>query len=438
MPHPVIVPAAISTLSRSDRSAICRLAGAIRAEQPKLGILPPFGPDVRIGFGDGRCVIIGDNGEIPLILQGRHSRLDYRMGFFAGPGDVVIIGGKSSAAFQAYQQSVTGVKGVRYLNADPAEQLPLRATPSICLRQPDVFRKLARLLDGGGSPVIMAHITTGTIWALAAELAAGLGKPVHVAGPPPRLSQAVNDKGWFGKVASGLLGRASVPQKRIAHSASALTRHVAELAKRWDRLFLKVPDSAGSLGNFSLATDHLRALAPRALHGFLTGYLARSGWTGRFPLLVEVFDLNVLSSPSVQLWIPRAGDGDPVVEGLFKQVLEGPGYSFSGAMQARFPAELEQRLAHQAQMLGQLFQELGYFGRCSFDAVLSGSSWHNAAVHWIECNGRWGGVSIPMSLVNRLDRGRPCARLCHCSGTASRYEAAAVHLFFLRGSPGVF
>ncbi|MFY9735858.1 MAG: hypothetical protein WAL02_12105, partial [Rhodoplanes sp.] len=24
------------------------------------------------------------------------------------------------------------------------------------------------------------------------------------------------------------------------------------------------------------------------------------------------------------------------------------------------------------------------------------------AIHWIECNGRWGGVSIPMTLLNRL------------------------------------
>ena len=52
--------------------------------------------------------------------------------------------------------------------------------------------------------------------------------------------------------------------------------------------------------------------------------------------------------------------------------------------------------------LATLFQRLGYFGRCSFDAVVTGQNSHAGRVHWIECNGRWGGVSIPMSLVNRL------------------------------------
>ena len=49
-----------------------------------------------------------------------------------------------------------------------------------------------------------------------------------------------------------------------------------------------------------------------------------------------------------------------------------------------------------------LFQRLGYFGRCSFDAVIAGESYEQAELHWIECNGRWGGVSIPMTLANRL------------------------------------
>jgi hypothetical protein len=52
-----------------------------------------------------------------------------------------------------------------------------------------------------------------------------------------------------------------------------------------------------------------------------------------------------------------------------------------------------------------LFQHLGYFGRCSFDAVISGRDYSNAVLHWIECNGRWGGVSIPMTLAHRLTKG---------------------------------
>ena len=36
------------------------------------------------------------------------------------------------------------------------------------------------------------------------------------------------------------------------------------------------------------------------------------------------------------------------------------------------------------------------------DAILIGESLADARLHWIECNGRWGGVSIPMTLANRL------------------------------------
>jgi hypothetical protein len=64
-----------------------------------------------------------------------------------------------------------------------------------------------------------------------------------------------------------------------------------------------------------------------------------------------------------------------------------------------------ERLASEGTQLAVVLQELGYFGRCSFDAVISGSDLDNAELHWIECNGRWGGVSLPMTLANRLTSG---------------------------------
>src|SRR5690606_34224305 len=60
------------------------------------------------------------------------------------------------------------------------------------------------------------------------------------------------------------------------------------------------------------------------------------------------------------------------------------------------------RIAREAVLLASLFQQLGYFGRCSFDTILVGPDPATAEVHWAECNGRGGGTSIPMTLVNRL------------------------------------
>jgi len=45
---------------------------------------------------------------------------------------------------------------------------------------------------------------------------------------------------------------------------------------------------------------------------------------------------------------------------------------------------------------------MGYVGRCSFDLLLTGNDMENARPEFIECNGRWGGTSIPMVLMNRL------------------------------------
>jgi hypothetical protein len=63
------------------------------------------------------------------------------------------------------------------------------------------------------------------------------------------------------------------------------------------------------------------------------------------------------------------------------------------------------RLAEDAMRLASALQLLGYFGRCSLDTLLVGQTLDSAILHWIECNGRWGGVSIPMTIVNRLTGG---------------------------------
>ncbi len=134
----------------------------------------------------------------------------------------------------------------------------------------------------------------------------------------------------------------------------------------------------------------------QSLWQYLLRSLRELGWRGRYPLLVGVWESPLVASPSVQLWIPHRTIGAPVVEGIFEQIVEEG--QFVGASPSTLPAVLRQRIAEEAVCIACLFQELGYFGRCSLDAVLLDSG----ALHWIECNGRWGGVSIPMTLINRL------------------------------------
>jgi hypothetical protein len=110
----------------------------------------------------------------------------------------------------------------------------------------------------------------------------------------------------------------------------------------------------------------------------------------------------VICSPSAQLWIPPEAQGGPIVEGLFSQVCEGPTGIFVGSRPAELPEDITRDIVNRSWLLARLCQRLGYVGRCSFDLILVGSSWDASKLQFIECNGRWGGASAPMTLMNRL------------------------------------
>jgi hypothetical protein len=61
-------------------------------------------------------------------------------------------------------------------------------------------------------------------------------------------------------------------------------------------------------------------------------------------------------------------------------------------------------------LVAAALQELGYVGRCSFDLLVVGDPAGDPDVRFMECNGRWGGTSTPMHLVDRLVAPRPTYR----------------------------
>lgn len=389
-------------ISSQDICKIDALESEIRAHYPWIDDVQTFGPDVVKGWGNGPALWFGDTAEIP--LQGRNpaKRFDYRLGWLAADGDIVVIGGPNCGPFETYQREWLQAPRLTYLNVDPQSKPPRTSTLAICLRDPDAYGRLVATLDGASGVTLNAHQTTGRAWALASRLSQDLGAEIHVAGPPPTLSRLANNKLWFGDVAQRLLGSGATPEKHAAHSASALTRHVADLARKRDRLVVKLPDSAGSAGNFILDARDVRGLTPRLLRDSLLKRLSLAGCESRFPMFVEVWDANVVASPSVQMWIPRIAEEPPVIEGIFEQALSGDRAAFAGAAPAHLPQHVETALCQDAFRLATLFQKLGYFGRCSFDTVVTGEHGTADTVHWIECNARWGGVSVPMTLVNRL------------------------------------
>jgi len=90
------------------------------------------------------------------------------------------------------------------------------------------------------------------------------------------------------------------------------------------------------------------------------------------------------------------------VEGVFQQVVAGAEGAFVGSCPASLPDPVNEDVARRSMMLGLLFQHLGYVGRCSFDLLLVGPDFDHSRLEFVECNGRWGGTSVPMMLMNRL------------------------------------
>lgn len=392
-----------TTVSTAERRRLDQLAQRLLAEEPALRQTDFFGPSVRIGLNDGPMLLFEDHGEVHLFTEvGGDTSLKCRPLLLAGNDDLVIIEGESFPAFETYCRDVLDLGRPHVLHLPRARHNERTPMPLRCAQHAQILSAVADRARESGAINIVPYMATGSVWRLAQILAATSGVQVCVAAPPPRLSRRVNDKLWFAHRVAEILGRAALPTTHTAYGPAALTAQVAAIARRYDRVVVKVPDSAGSLGNIVLDAQQLRPLAARDLRDMLLDQLGGRSAAGVYPLMVSVWDADVLSSPSVQTWIPHAHDGMPIVEGVFEQIISGPSAEFVGARPASAPNHIIDQIVGEASRLAYLLQSLGYFGRCSFDSVLVGPDLDHADLHWLECNGRWGGVSVPMTLVNRL------------------------------------
>jgi hypothetical protein len=387
------IPVAVAD---AEQRRIAALANDLLADDP--GLTPTAGL-VRQGVGAGPALIFEDHGEIPLFTTAAPSPLEYRSLLLAEDGDVFALGGQRVPDFEAYARDDLRLGDVTVLPRPAGSCGPL---PDALRTDPASLARLVRLARERGSLTVIPFLSTAGAWRLAEAVAAEAGVDVAMLAPPPALAARVNDKSWFSRRVAEVLGPDAIPETGWVTDAFELTTMLGILAKCHRRLVLKMPDSAGGVGNVVLdsalaaSLDHDRLLA----HVWEQTGRAGRGWS--FPLLVGAWDDPVVDSPSVQLWVPQRDDGLPVVEGVFSQILKGARGAFVGATPTWLPHEWQQRLAHQAVQLAFLFQELGYFGRCSFDAVLAGPDLDSAAVHWVDANGRWGGVSIALTAANRL------------------------------------
>jgi len=394
-------------ISNRERARLDSLAVRIAADEPAFAATDAFGPLVSSGQSSGPALLIGDHSEIPLALPVEASVFEYRMLLLANDGDFLVLSGERYPRFEDYCRRVLRRGRASFLELARANSHRHSALADRCAGQAEIFSQIVTAARDHGGITIMPDIGMDSSWNLAASIAKACGAQIRVCAPPPRLTRRVNDKLWFSERVADVLGSHSQPKIYYSFGPAALTAQVATLAKRFRRVVVKVPDASGSAGNLSLDAASVRNLTEHELRRRLLSMLQSLGWQESFPLLVGVWECSAISSPSVQIWIPQRKDGLPVVEGIFEQFVEHEQGEFVGARPAILAAKIQSELAAEAGRLAYLFQQLGYFGRCSFDAILIDQEAGGVAVHWIECNGRWGGVSVPMTLANGLQAGAP-------------------------------
>ena len=320
--------------------------------------------------------------------------LDYRMTLLAGSGNIAVVR-RRSPAFEHYLATYLGLGGLTVLEARGEDPAPVARQ---CREDPLLRSALeAHLVDAGGL-TIQSYLTNGHDWRLAQALSGAAGTPVHVHGPAPRISKRANDKLWFWRQARRILGAGTVPPTFHAFGPAAAAAQVARIIASGRDAIVKIPSSAGGSGNFRLPAATLAGMDLAEMRALILGRLAASGWQGRYPILVGVWESGVVQSPSAQVFVPLAADGPPRLRGLFEQRVAGAEGKFTGAAPARLPDHARRAMRFGAIDLATVFQALGYFGWCSFDAILR----DDGTLHWVECNARWSGVSIPFEAARRI------------------------------------
>ncbi len=377
---------------------IVTIADRLLADEPALLSSLDFGPFVAQGTGSGASLLIGDASEISLMQSEETSRLDHRMAHLAQAGDVVLLREKD-ARFERYLKAYRGIDDVTFLGADSSCDAPVAkqafTTAALLQTLVDVARQ-------NGGLTLRSYITTGPVWHLAQIIGERADCLINVDGPSPRTSRRVNDKLWFAHLARTVIGDNAVPPTMSAYGPKAAAALIFRLSAQGQQVIAKVPDSAGSKGNIRLDRAVLESLTAAQVETLLLERLHGTGWDNSYPILIGVWDANLTCTPSVQMWLPHSSDGMPRALAVFEQRVLGASAAFVGAVKSELPRKIQDALVTQALAIAQVLQRLGYYGSCSFDAVIYNRNNAGNSIHWIECNGRWSGASIPLAVMNAI------------------------------------
>jgi hypothetical protein len=271
----------------------------------------------------------------------------------------------------------------------------------------EAYQKIAAFTRENKGLTIHPYMAIEDIWELAAQLAHDTETSVRVLGPPPPVLWIANDKSTLDALIRLLLGPRWVVETARGQDSTRVTQALIDMADRHPLVGLKRTRCASATGNKVFSSAHIHDTEFSALEDQVRQFLHRTEWTeGEDVLIVEWVDSDV--SPSTQLWIPPMGGGDPHVDGIYEQILDGPEKIFVGSQPSGLSETLHRDMTMASLTIAYSLQQMGYCGRCSFDFIVEDPKGNNPSARFTECNGRWGGTSTPMHLVDRcIDGKRP-------------------------------
>ncbi|MBT6783473.1 MAG: hypothetical protein HOA95_01515 [Planctomycetes bacterium] len=360
--------------------------------------------DLQRWQGD-RCwavLHLDDVSGIPFLdgIQGV-DEYQHRARLRCGDGDLFATVTEPAAGYEEYCRDQLLLGSPRHIFAFPPDGA-LRVSNG-CLTAP-TFSTLVDCARSGQGLLIEPYMGIEDSWNLAARIQHEAKVPVQVMAPPPAVTWIANDKAHFSELVAGVLGDEALVLTRAAEDVATLAEHLRQMFAGVQRVAIKRTRCASAMGNRLLEVEQLQPLDERALQKVVEEALLSMAWPAGEEVLACVWEETDLS-PSTQWWIPPKGSALPRIDGIYEQILAGEEKLFVGSRPSTLPDEINQGLERQSFAIAYALQQLGYVGRCSFDHLVVGDLDRDPQLKVTECNGRWGGTSTPMHLVDRVISG---------------------------------
>lgn len=316
----------------------------------------------------------------------------------ARDGDLFAASTAPSESYEAYCHERLGLGEAECVLA-PDGDSPLEVADA-CSRGAALERITARARHAGGL-VLHPYMGIEAVWELARIVASETDTEIAVLSPPPPITWVANDKGTFSDLVELLVGPDYLVETEASSNVAGLATGLSNLATRHRRVALKRLRCASAMGNAVFKAASLLKMDRATLESKVRTFLERTEWDGEERVLAVAWEETELS-PSTQLWIPPAGSGAPSLDGVYEQLLKGKRRIFVGSRPSTLPDRVNRELISISLKVAEGLQALGYIGRCSFDFLVVGDPEGDYAIRFVESNGRWGGTSTPMALLDRL------------------------------------